>query len=97
MQVIEYCYSFRKNKQSNYGLYFYVYNPQGLALSETSGQNKVQIAVGDEVHIAAIFSAHWDAGIFASDVVPDAVASTLSENHGSIVLNFQNGFSYTVK
>ena len=50
VQVIEYCYSFRKNKQSNYGLYFYVYNPQGLALSETSGQNKVQIAVGDEVN-----------------------------------------------
>ena len=50
IQVIEYCYSYKKNKQSNYGLYFYVYNPQGLTLSETSGQNKVQIAVGDEVN-----------------------------------------------
>lgn len=58
---------------------------------------KAGIVIGDEVHVAAIFSAHWDTGIFASDVIPDAVASTLSENHGSIVLNFQNGFSYTVK
>ena len=50
IQVVEYCYSYKKNKQANYGLYFYVYNPQGLVLSETSGQNKVQIAVGDEVN-----------------------------------------------
>ena len=50
IQVVEYCYSYKKNKQANYGLYFYVYNPQGLNLSETSAQNKVQIAIGDEVN-----------------------------------------------
>ena len=41
----EYCYSFRANMRGNYGLYVYVYNPQGLNLSEQSKRNKIQMAV----------------------------------------------------
>ena len=42
---VEYCYSFKANRSSNYGLYVYVYNPQGLNLNATSKQNKIQMAV----------------------------------------------------
>lgn len=42
---VEYCYSFRANMRGNYGLYVYVYNPQGLNLSEQSKRNKIQMAV----------------------------------------------------
>lgn len=41
----EYCYSYRSNQRSNYGLYVYVYNPQGLNLSTDSKRNKIQMAV----------------------------------------------------
>lgn len=42
---VEYCYSFRANKQDNYGLYIYVYNPKGLQFSKDSKSNKIQMAV----------------------------------------------------
>ena len=42
---VEYCYSYRANSQDNYGLYVYVYNPQGNALNLTTKQNKIQMAV----------------------------------------------------
>ena len=29
MNVVEYCYSFDVQKQGNYGLYLYIYNPNG--------------------------------------------------------------------
>jgi len=45
IDVVEYCYSFRANQRTNYGLYLYVYNPQGLNLSTDSKRNKVQMAV----------------------------------------------------
>ena len=41
---VEYCYSFRANMRSNYGLYIYVYNPQGLNISTNTKQNKIQMA-----------------------------------------------------
>lgn len=43
----EYCYSFYYDKQGNYGLYLYVYNPQGLVFDTKSGRNTVTLAVGD--------------------------------------------------
>lgn len=43
----EYCYSFYYDKQGNYGLYLYVYNPQGLVFDTGSGRNTVTLAVGD--------------------------------------------------
>ncbi len=45
INFVEYCYSFRKNKQGNYGLYIYLYNPKGLNLSTNSKSNKIQVAV----------------------------------------------------
>ena len=30
LQFVEYCYSYESSRQANYGLYVYVYNPQGL-------------------------------------------------------------------
>ena len=47
VNFVEYCYSYKGNMQSNYGLYVYVYNPQGLNLniSTNSKSNKIQMAV----------------------------------------------------
>lgn len=49
MQIIsfvEYAYSFYEEKQDDYGLYIYVYNPQGLAINTSSEQNKIQFTYG---------------------------------------------------
>lgn len=43
----EYCYSFYSNKQDNFGLYLYVWNPKGLSFDTSSSLNKVQMSVGD--------------------------------------------------
>ncbi len=45
INVVEYCYSFRANQRGNYGLYLYVYNPNGQDILTDSIANKVQIAV----------------------------------------------------
>lgn len=44
---VEYCYSFNATKQANYGLYVYVYNPQGINFVYDSVQNKIEFAVGE--------------------------------------------------
>ena len=41
----EYCYSYTANKQDDYGLYLYIYNPTGRAVDTTSQQHKIQMAV----------------------------------------------------
>lgn len=46
----EYCYSFYSNKQDNYGLYVYVWNPRGLAYSERSVLNQIQLSAGNDEH-----------------------------------------------
>ena len=43
----EYCYSFYSNKQNNYSLYVYVYNPQGLVFDTHSTRNTIQFSVGN--------------------------------------------------
>lgn len=43
----EYGYSFYSNKQDNYGLYVYVYNPQGLAFDTDTDRNKIEIGYAD--------------------------------------------------
>ena len=45
LNVVEYCYSYRTNMRDNYGLYLYLYNPQGLDIDTDSKANKVQLAV----------------------------------------------------
>lgn len=46
INVVEYCYTFDILRQENYGLYLYVYNPNGRDINITEGVNKVQMAVG---------------------------------------------------
>ena len=45
VNFVEYCYSYKVNMRSNYGLYIYLYNPKGLDIDTSSKQNKVQMAV----------------------------------------------------
>ena len=45
VNFVEYCYSYKRNLQANYGLYVYIYNPKGLNLSTSSKSNKIQMAV----------------------------------------------------
>ena len=45
INFVEYCYSYKANMRGNYGLYVYIYNPQGLNFSTTSKSNKIQMAV----------------------------------------------------
>lgn len=50
INFVEYCYSYKANMRSNYGLYVYVYNPKGLNLSTSEKMNKIQMATkyGDD-------------------------------------------------
>lgn len=55
LNFIEYCYSYKESKQDDFGLYVYVFNPQGLDIDKTSKQNKIQLATySDE------FGEHFD-------------------------------------
>ena len=40
----EYCYSYYSNRQSNYGLYVYVWNPQGLSYNFRSVRNSITLS-----------------------------------------------------
>lgn len=44
----EYAYSFYSDNQGNYGLYVYVYNPQGLAFDTDSDRNKIELAYAEK-------------------------------------------------
>lgn len=46
LSFVEYCYSFYTEKQNNFGLYVYVYNPKGLKFNRTSMLNNIQFSVG---------------------------------------------------
>lgn len=43
----EYCYGFYFDKQSNFGLYLYVWNPQSIAFDVSSGRNTVEMSYAD--------------------------------------------------
>ena len=43
LSFIEFCYSFDSNRQHDYGLYVYVYNPQGLDYDTGSAANKISL------------------------------------------------------
>lgn len=44
---VEFCYSFYANKQDVYGLYVYVYNPQGLKFEQNSTLHRITLRNGD--------------------------------------------------
>ena len=45
---VEYCYSFYQNLQDYYGLYVYVYNPQGRHFVVDHPLNKIQMSCGQD-------------------------------------------------
>ncbi len=47
-KVIEYCYSYYANYNTNYGIYVYIYNPSQLDLIE-NGKNKITLATKHKI------------------------------------------------
>jgi len=46
ISFIEFCYSYYTEKQADYGLYVYVYNPQDVAFNMATDRNKIQLTYG---------------------------------------------------
>ena len=46
ISFVEFCYSYYAEKQSDYGLYIYVYNPQDIAFDMSSERNQIQLTYG---------------------------------------------------
>ena len=44
----EFCYSYYAEKQGDYGLYVYVYNPQDIAFDTQTSRNQIQLTYGDK-------------------------------------------------
>lgn len=44
ISFIEFCYSYSPKKQSDYGLYVYVYNPQDIAFDTDTDRNKIELS-----------------------------------------------------
>ena len=43
ISFVEFCYSYYAEKQTDYGLYVYVYNPQDTAFDMSTERNKIQL------------------------------------------------------
>ncbi len=48
ISFVEFCYSYYAEKQADYGLYIYVYNPQDIAFDMSSERNQIQFTYGDK-------------------------------------------------
>lgn len=46
ISFVEFCYSYYAEKQADYGLYVYVYNPQDVAFDMSTERNKIQLTYG---------------------------------------------------
>lgn len=46
ISFVEFCYSYYAEKQTDYGLYVYVYNPQDIAFDMANERNKIQLTYG---------------------------------------------------
>lgn len=44
----EFCYSYYAEKQGDFGLYVYVYNPQDIAFDMQTSRNQIQLTYGDK-------------------------------------------------
>ena len=44
----EFCYSYYAEKQGNFGLYVYVYNPQDIAFDTQTSRNQIQLTYGSK-------------------------------------------------
>lgn len=47
ISFVEYCYSYVSDKQSDYGLYIYLWNPKGLSFVHDATRNRVQFTYGE--------------------------------------------------
>ncbi len=47
LSFVEFCYSYYAEKQNNFGLYVYVYNPQDREIDVENERNKIQFTYGD--------------------------------------------------
>ena len=48
----EFCYSYYAEKQGDYGLYVYVYNPQDIAFDTQTSRNQIQLTYGSKAGYA---------------------------------------------
>ncbi len=48
ISLVEFCYSYYADRQSDYGLYIYVYNPQDIAIDTNTDRNKIQLTYGNK-------------------------------------------------
>ena len=48
IHFVEFCYSYEADKQSDFGLYVYVYNPQQVAIDTDTERNKIEISYGSK-------------------------------------------------
>ena len=48
IHFVEFCYSYDAEKQSDFGLYIYVYNPQQVAIDTDTERNKIEISYGSK-------------------------------------------------
>ena len=48
----EFCYSYYAEKQGDYGLYVYVYNPQDIAFDMQTSRNQIQLTYGNKASYA---------------------------------------------
>ncbi len=46
ISFVEFCYSYYAEKQDDYGLYIYLYNPQDTAFDTNTTRNKIQLSYG---------------------------------------------------
>lgn len=48
ISFVEFCYSYYADRQDDYGLYVYVYNPQDIAIDTNTLRNKIQLTYGNK-------------------------------------------------
>lgn len=48
ISLTEFCYSYYADKQGDYGLYIYLYNPQDKAIDTQTERNKIQLTYADK-------------------------------------------------
>lgn len=47
ISFVEFCYSYYADRQDDYGLYVYVYNPQDVAIDTNTLRNRIQLTYGN--------------------------------------------------
>lgn len=48
ISFVEFCYSYYADRQDDYGLYIYIYNPQDVAIDTNTLRNKIQLTYGNK-------------------------------------------------